>query len=551
MRATVRLRRDPTKRSEAMINVPDVVANYMAVWNEHDPQERRRRIRAVWAPNGVTLNRSLDARGYQAIETRVIGSWEKWLSEGKYIFKPKAIAQHHDIVKFDWVMTKIADGAVEACGVSFLILNPDGRIAYDYQFNPAANDAEDLAKRYVAIWNEKDGVVRRRHIEDLFATGGAYVNAVSTARGHAEISAEATAAQEAAIKGMSIVPAGLSQAHHNVALIQWRMQSGAATGATSGSDLLILDDEGRVRFDYQFEEGPARQEGEAMNAADLSEPIPPSRRVIEPNSIQTRDGTRLHWEATGHGRPLLFINSWAMTTRMWDYQIAAFCERGFRCIAYDRRGHGRSDRPIDGYDYDTFADDLAAVIEALDLDDVTLIGHSMAGGEIARYVTRHGSRRVGRAVMLAPTTPFQLKTDDNPNGGLPKENFEAVRAIWKRDFPQWVADNTAPFFTPETSPALIKWGIDILMDISLPVAIAVNRAVTETDFRTEMKAIDIPVLILHGDRDASAPLDWTGRASAALIPNCQLKVYEGAPHGLMYTHMERVHADILAFIEET
>jgi pimeloyl-ACP methyl ester carboxylesterase len=269
----------------------------------------------------------------------------------------------------------------------------------------------------------------------------------------------------------------------------------------------------------------------------------------EPHYVRARDGTRLYWEAIGDGPPLLFLNSWAMTTRMWDYQIAFFAERGFRCISYDRRGHGRSDRPISGYDYDAFADDLASIIETLDLTGVTLIGHSMAGGEMARYIARHGSRRVGRAVMLAPTTPFLLKTDDNP-GVLPKEGFEAVRAIWKRDFPQWVADNTAPFFTPETSPAMIKWGIDILMDISLPVAIAVNRAVAETDFRAEMKEIDVPVLILHGDRDVSAPLESTGQPSASLLPNCQLKVYEGAPHGLMYTHMERVNADILAFIQE-
>src|SRR5262249_4810626 len=162
-----------------------------------------------------------------------------------------------------------------------------------------------------------------------------------------------------------------------------------------------------------------------------------SRPAPEPNSIQARDGTRLYWEETGRGRPLLFINGWGMTTRMWDYQVAAFVEQGFRCIAYDRRGHGRSERPVDGYDYDTFADDLAAIIDSLDLKEVTLIGHSMAGGEIARYITRYGSRRVARAIMLAPTTPFLLKTDDNPNGA-PKENLEAVRAIWRRDFPKWV-----------------------------------------------------------------------------------------------------------------
>ncbi len=291
-----------------MINVPDVIANYMAVWNENDPQERRRRVRAVWAPNGATLNRSLDARGYDAIEARVVGSWEKWLSEGKYVFKPKTIAQHHDIVKFDWVMTKIADGDVEASGVSFLILNPDGRIAYDYQFNPAANDAGDLAERYVAIWSEQDGAARRRRIEDLFAADGVYLNAASTARGRAEIAAEATAAQECAAKGMSIVPAGLSQAHHNVALVQWRMLSAARADATPGFDLLIMDEEGHVRFDYQFEEGLTLVESEAVDAVDQL--APPSRQAIEPHTVRTRDGTRFYWEVVGYGRPLLFSTSW-------------------------------------------------------------------------------------------------------------------------------------------------------------------------------------------------------------------------------------------------
>ncbi|HLJ72037.1 MAG TPA: alpha/beta hydrolase [Roseiarcus sp.] len=275
-----------------------------------------------------------------------------------------------------------------------------------------------------------------------------------------------------------------------------------------------------------------------------------ARRSNETRYIEAHDGTRLYWVESGRGRPLLFLNSWAMTVQMWDLQVAAFAEQGFRCIRYDRRGHGRSDQPAEGYDYDTFADDLAAIIEALELHDLTLIGHSMAGGEIVRYLSRHGDTRIARAVFVAPTTPFPLKTDDNPLG-VPRENYETVRALWRRDFPKWVADNAAPFFTPETSPALMQWAVNILLGISLPVAIAVNRAVTETDFRAEMTQIKIPVLILHGDRDASAPLEMSGKPSAALLPDCRLKVYEGGPHGLMYTHVDRLHADILAFIDET
>jgi non-heme chloroperoxidase len=516
-----------------MINVPDVVAGYMAVWNENDPTMRRKRIETVWAPDGATCNRLIDAHGYDEIEARVTGSWNKWLNEGKYIFRPKSVAQHHNVIKFDWVMTKVPGGDVEASGVSFLMLNPDGRIANDYQFNPTASDAEDLVARYVALWNEPDAESRRRQIATLFAPEGVHANETGTAKGHDLIAAETAAVQDAYVaKGFAFAPSGFSQAHHNVARFEWRMGAQDGAAAATGSNFVILDENGRILFDYQFEE--------AAPLATLSKKTT--------GFIETDDGTRLYWMERGSGRPLLFVNSWAMTTRMWDYQIAAFVDLGFRCIGYDRRGHGRSDQPAGGYDYDTFADDLASVIDRLDLRGVTLIGHSMAGGEIMRYLTRHGEAKVAGAILLAPTTPFILKTDDNPNG-LPRENFEAVRDEWKRDFPKWVDDNTAPFFTPDTSPGLMKWAIDILLDISLPVAIAVNRAVSDADFRAEMKNINTAMLILHGDKDVSAPLELTGQASAALLPRCELKVYEGAPHGLMYTHMARVHADILSFIK--
>lgn len=262
--------------------------------------------------------------------------------------------------------------------------------------------------------------------------------------------------------------------------------------------------------------------------------------------IETSDGTRLHWRAWGRGAPVLFVHSWAMRTEMWDYQFAALAERGCRCIGYDRRGHGRSDIPAEGYDYDTLADDLAAVIAALDLRGVTLVGHSMGACEIVRYLTRHGSARVKRIALLAPTAPLLLQTKDNP-AGFPAAALEAMRAEWRRDFPKWVADNTAPFFVPETSPEIIKWGIDMLLEIPLPVAIACNRTVAGSDLREDLRRIAVPTLLLHGDKDVSAPLELTGRPTAALIANCTFKLYEGAPHGLMYTHMERVNADLAAF----
>ncbi|MBV8683620.1 MAG: alpha/beta hydrolase [Caulobacteraceae bacterium] len=277
-----------------------------------------------------------------------------------------------------------------------------------------------------------------------------------------------------------------------------------------------------------------------------SNPHSPATTPPQPFAVAA-DGARLHVTAWGEGAPVLFLHNWAMQARMWDYQFAALAPHGLRCLGYDRRGHGRSDQSADGYDYDTLADDVAAVIEAQDLHGVTLVGHSMGAGEIVRYLTRHGGRRVKKIVLLAPTTPFLAQTPDNPSG-LPLAAFEAMRTAWTVDFPGWVSQNAPAFFTPATSPALIDWAVRMMLEISLPVALACNRAVTETDFRAELAKIDTPCLVIHGDADVSAPLALTGAPTAALIPNRDLKVYEGAPHGLMFTHTERLNADLLQFI---
>ena len=265
--------------------------------------------------------------------------------------------------------------------------------------------------------------------------------------------------------------------------------------------------------------------------------------------IAAKDGTQLYWREWGVGAPMLFLNSLGCGAQMWDYQMTAFADEGFRCIGFDRRGHGRSDQPARGYDFDTFADDVAALIDALELSDLTLIAHSIAGGEAVRYLTRHGKESVARVILLAPTTPMLLKTDDNPNGALESE-VEALWAQWKRDYPKWIADNVAPFFIPETSPAMMRWGAGLLQT-PVPIALACARAMVEEDFRAEMRGIDVPTLIVHGDRDRSAPVELTGKPSAELIPGCRLLVYEGAPHGLMFTHMDQLHADILQFVRET
>ena len=196
---------------------------------------------------------------------------------------------------------------------------------------------------------------------------------------------------------------------------------------------------------------------------------------------------------------------------------------------------------------DTLADDLAAVIEQLDLRDVVLVGMSMGANEILHYAGRHGTSRISRIALLAPTTPFALRTADNQYGA-PKEFFEQNWKVWSRDFPKWVEDNKLPFFTPETSPQMMDWVANMLVETSLPVAIATNRAAISTDLRPVLAKIDRPVLILHGDKDQSAPLELTGRRTAAGVKGAVLKVYAGAPHGLFVTHMREVNADLLEFI---
>jgi pimeloyl-ACP methyl ester carboxylesterase len=234
---------------------------------------------------------------------------------------------------------------------------------------------------------------------------------------------------------------------------------------------------------------------------------------------------------------------------MWDYQISALCEQGLRCVAYDRRGHGRSGKPSTGYDCDTLADDLSALLTRLDLHDVTLVSHSFGSGEVVRYLTRHGAGRIEKIVLIAPAAlPFVMQTSDNPNG-IPAEQLEFFRTrVLQSDFPKWLEDGKKAFFVTDTSPSLQDWIKELMLTTPLPVAIETNRQVTSTDFRKELPGITVPTLIIQGDKDVSAPIDMTGRPTVALIPNAQFKIYEGAPHGLFLTHKDRLNADLLSFI---
>jgi non-heme chloroperoxidase len=262
--------------------------------------------------------------------------------------------------------------------------------------------------------------------------------------------------------------------------------------------------------------------------------------------IETSDGTLLFYQDWGAGKPILFIHTLSTSSQIWRYNMLPLSDRDFRCVAYDPRGHGRSTQPGGGYDYDTLADDLACVINQLDLHGVTLVGHSMAGGEIIRYLSRHGAERVARIVLVAATLPFILKTPDNPEG-VERSALDQLYASWYRDYPKWVADNTRPFFTPETSDAQMQWGVSLTWQTSLKALIACNRTLTETDFCHELATVTVPTLILHGDKDASAQIDFTSRRTAKLIKGSQFKVYPGAPHGLIITHAEQFNNDLAQF----
>ena len=274
-----------------------------------------------------------------------------------------------------------------------------------------------------------------------------------------------------------------------------------------------------------------------------------------PGFIRTRDGVDLFYRDWGHDRgrggTFVFVSSWSLSSDSWAYQMLALCEQGFRCVAFDRRGHGRSSDPGTGFDFDTLADDLGAVLDALDLRDVTLVGHSMGPGEIVRYLTRHGSGRVARIVMIGTITPLLALTDDNPDG-IDATVFETFRSqSLMRDFPKWLEDNVRPFMAPETSPDMtgpdmMGWVKAMAMQASLKALLDCHRAITSADFREELAKITVPTLVIHGDRDVTCPIGLA-RRTAELMPNATLSVYEDAPHGLFLTHMDRLERDLLAF----
>ena len=268
--------------------------------------------------------------------------------------------------------------------------------------------------------------------------------------------------------------------------------------------------------------------------------------------VTTSDGTRLNVKDWGTGRPVILLHGWPLSADSWDDQAMAIADAGMRAIAYDRRGFGRSSQPWSGYDYDTMADDLAAVLDATNATDATLVGFSMGGGEVARYMSRHAGRNVAQAVLVSAVVPYMLKTPDNP-AGVDQSAFDQMAAQLKQDRAHFFAGFFKTFFgegmgSQAVSAEVLAWARDVAMMASLKATLACAQAFATTDFRGDLAAFTVPTLIIHGTDDKTVPIDATGRASARAIPRAQLIEYDGAPHGVFATHKERLTSDLLAFL---
>lgn len=260
----------------------------------------------------------------------------------------------------------------------------------------------------------------------------------------------------------------------------------------------------------------------------------------------------LHYQDLGSGKPVVLIHGWPLSAASWEHQLIELPKHGLRVIAYDRRGFGASSKPWSGYDYDHFADDLKVVLDTLDLNDVTLVGFSMGGGEVARYMSRHQGARVSRCVLVSAVPPYLLKTDDNPDG-VPGEVFEEMKAGVLKDRPAFLADFCKKFYnvgllSKPVSEATLDWSAKLAYPASPKATLDCVDAFARTDFRNDLKAMTVPTLIIHGKDDQTVPLAVSAERVAKALPQAELKVYDGAPHGLNVTHKDELNADLVRFI---
>jgi non-heme chloroperoxidase len=271
-------------------------------------------------------------------------------------------------------------------------------------------------------------------------------------------------------------------------------------------------------------------------------------------TITTKDGTVLYYKDWGTGQPIVFSHGWPLSADAWEDQMVFLASQGYRTIAHDRRGHGRSSQPWNGNNMDTYADDLAVLTEALDLKGAVHIGHSAGGGEVARYISRHGAKRVAKIVLIAAIPPLMLKTTANP-GGLPMEVFDGIRKGVLADRSQFFKDLTVTFYGSNRPGSTMSQGLRDWfwlqgMQSGLKGVLDCIKAFSETDFTDDLKKIDVPTLILHGDDDQIVPIADSALLSAKLVKGARLKVYPGASHGLCSTHKDQVNADLLTFIRQ-